>query len=52
MEGQEKKPIPAAVSKRSYHRPELIIYGNIPELTKSVDDHGGADGASHGNTKT
>lgn len=38
--------------KKTYERPRLDVYGDIREIAKSVGMQGGADGASHGQTKT
>ncbi len=30
--------------KETYHKPELIVYGNIRDLTKNVEETGNPDG--------
>ncbi len=45
----ERKPEPAAQApehetKKPYHRPEVITYGNIRELTKNAGSKGAVDG--------
>ena len=31
-------------SKKPYHRPEVIVYGNIREITKNTGPNGADDG--------
>ena len=31
-------------SKKAYHRPEVIVYGNIREITKNLGSKGTNDG--------
>jgi hypothetical protein len=39
--------------KKGYHSPELFVYGNLPEITKSAGDSGMNDGGTMtGMTKT
>jgi hypothetical protein len=45
----ERKPEPAAQSqeqetKKPYHTPEVIVYGNIREVTKNLGSKGNLDG--------
>ncbi len=45
----ERKPEPAAQTqeheiKKQYHTPEVIVYGNIREITKNAGPKGNADG--------
>ena len=45
----ERKPLPAAQTqeqetKKPYHRPEVIVYGNIREVTRNLGSKGNADG--------
>ena len=30
--------------KRQYHKPEVIVYGNIREITKNIGSKGNLDG--------
>jgi hypothetical protein len=46
------KPTKEQADKKSYERPRLVVYGDIREITKSIGMSGGADGATHGSTKT
>jgi len=32
--------------KKAYHRPELLIYGSIREITRAVGNKGAFDGGS------
>ncbi len=47
MSSQEKSS-----AKESYRKPELVVYGDIRELTKSTNMGAGNDGATRGNSKT
>ncbi len=38
--------------KKSYQRPELVLYGSISEITQAVDMMGNADGGGGMMTKT
>ncbi|MBL8189202.1 MAG: hypothetical protein JNK38_14435 [Acidobacteria bacterium] len=38
--------------KKAYQRPELVLYGNISEITQAVDMMGNADGGGGMMTKT
>ena len=38
-------------TKKTYHRPQLVAYGNITELTQTIGTIGKNDGGS-GSTKT
>lgn len=38
--------------KKMYQRPELLLYGNISEITKAVDMMGNTDGGVGMMTKT
>ena len=38
--------------KKTYRRPQLIIYGDLRELTRASGMAGAPDGALMGNTKT
>ena len=45
----ERKPKPAAQSqeheiKKPYHTPEVIVYGNIREITRNAGPKGADDG--------
>ena len=45
----ERKPLPAAQTqeqeiKKPYHRPEVIVYGNIREVTRNLGSKGNSDG--------
>ena len=35
---------PSDESKKPYHRPEVIVYGNIREITKNTGPKGNDDG--------
>ena len=48
MNSQEK----GSTKKESYRKPELVVYGDIRELTKSSNAGAGNDGATRGNSKT
>ena len=37
-QGKEQQP------KKPYHKPEVIVYGNILEITKNVGSKGNEDG--------
>ena len=44
----ERKPEPAAQTqehetKKPYHRPEVIVYGNIREITRNTGPKGNLD---------
>ena len=36
-------PNPAAQIKKPYHKPEVIVYGNIREITRNVGPKGALD---------
>lgn len=38
--------------KKAYQSPELVLYGNISEITQAVDMMGAADGGGGMMTKT
>jgi hypothetical protein len=43
----ERKPEPTAQaqeSKKPYHKPEVIVYGNIREVTRNLGSKGNNDG--------
>lgn len=45
-----KSPEQQAETKKPYHKPELLVYGNIREITRNVgpkgaDDNGGGAAA-------
>ena len=45
----ERKPEPAGQSqehetKKPYHKPEVIVYGNIREVTRNLGSKGNLDG--------
>ena len=45
----ERKPEPAAhaqehETKKPYHKPEVIVYGNIREITRNLGSKGNVDG--------
>jgi hypothetical protein len=43
----ERKPEPTAQAqetKKPYHKPEVIVYGNIREVTRNLGPKGAADG--------
>jgi len=42
----ERKPDPQAQeeTKKPYHKPEVIVYGNIREVTRNLGPKGDADG--------
>ena len=45
----ERKPDPAAQTtehetKKPYHKPEVIVYGNIREVTRNLGSKGAVDG--------
>lgn len=43
----ERKPEAAAhehETKKPYHKPEVIVYGNIREVTRNAGPKGNADG--------
>ena len=31
-------------TKKPYHKPEMIVYGNIREITRNIGSKGAADG--------
>ena len=35
-------------AKKVYQSPQLVLYGNISEITRTVDNAGNADGPSGG----
>lgn len=40
-------------TKKAYQSPQLLVYGNIREITQSASMSGAAaDGGAHGNDKT
>lgn len=47
MNEQEKKH-----EREAYQKPELVVYGDIREITKSINKTKGDDGAPIGNSKT
>lgn len=40
------------LARKAYRSPELVIYGNISEITMTVDMNGSADGGSGMTSKT
>lgn len=57
MESPEKKPIETteqqeAPKKKPYSPPELVLYGDMTALTKSIGTAGRADGGGPPNNKT
>jgi hypothetical protein len=40
----EPKPQEKQQTKKPYHKPEVIVYGNIREVTKNLGSKGNADG--------
>lgn len=43
----ERKPEPAAQeyeTKKPYHKPEVVVYGNIREVTRNLGPKGTIDG--------
>ena len=43
----ERKPNPTTQedeTKKPYHKPEVIVYGNIREITRNAGPKGNADG--------
>ena len=34
------------IAKKPYHKPELVVYGNIRELTRNVGTKGPKDGGT------
>lgn len=45
-------PKPGLPAKKPYRRPQLIVYGNIGQITQAVDMVGHADGGGAHNNKT
>lgn len=43
---------PVSPGKKPYHQPQLIVYGNIGQITQAVDMVGKADGGGAHNNKT
>lgn len=40
-------------AKKSYHKPELLVYGDVREITRSIENGTGKnDSVVHGNDKT
>jgi hypothetical protein len=39
-----KSPEEQAETKKPYHKPELLVYGNIREITRNVGPKGAEDG--------
>lgn len=39
-------------ARETYEKPELVVYGDIREITRSNNGKTGNDGATTGNTKT
>lgn len=48
LENTESKP----AAKKSYKSPELVVYGDVRNLTKTVATSGGLDGGGAGTSKT
>jgi hypothetical protein len=42
----ERKPAPTGSEqvKKQYHKPEVIVYGNIREITRNLGPKGNLDG--------
>ncbi|HEY9503147.1 MAG TPA: hypothetical protein VIR01_16050 [Pyrinomonadaceae bacterium] len=42
----ERKPETTGTEKlkKQYHKPEVIVYGNVSEITKNVGSKGASDG--------
>ena len=45
----ERKPLPTAQTqehetKKPYHKPQVIVYGNIREITRNAGSKGNVDG--------
>lgn len=38
--------------RKAYESPELIVYGDVREITKSSTGNSGDDGSTKGNSKT
>jgi hypothetical protein len=53
MDAEQKRP-PAGVHdcRKEYHPPELLVYGNIRELTQVVGFNSAKNDGGEGNTKT
>lgn len=39
-----ESPQEQAETKKPYHKPELLVYGNIREITRNVGPKGNSDG--------
>jgi hypothetical protein len=42
----------AGRAKKSYETPQLVVYGDIREITTAVAMNNSPDGAAHGNSRT
>ena len=38
------KPVNPDETKKPYHKPEVVVYGNIREITRNVGSKGALDG--------
>jgi hypothetical protein len=45
-------PVATTPAKKSYHAPQLSIYGEVREITKSIVGGTGMNDSVHGNDKT
>lgn len=42
-----------SAAKKAYHEPELFVYGDVREITRSIENGSGMnDSIVHGNDKT
>ncbi len=49
IQSEPIRPTDAKIARKPYHKPELMVYGDIRELTQTVGNMGAKDGGS-GNT--
>lgn len=41
---EKSAPNDATAEKKNYHSPQLIVYGHIREITRTIGDMGAEDG--------
>lgn len=44
MERKPEPAVPAQENKKPYHKPEVIVYGNIREVTRNIGPKNNLDG--------
>jgi len=44
MKRKPEPAVPAQENKKPYHKPEVIVYGNIREVTRNTGSKGNLDG--------